>query len=221
MDSPTWYLTIVYASPHFAQRQALWDEVQELYTEYDGHWTLLEDFNAILKDFERKIPPLFHSQPLESRFQNVTNCCELLDMRFNGDVFTRARGNTRKRLDRAIWRIRFNNSEITHLPKLKSDHSPLLLSFGNRRFVNRRRKSFRFEAIWLTHTTFTQLFVDNWRSNMNNFPQQLKDLQGILIDWNKETFGNIFSQKRKLFKQLRDMEHMSISQCLRLIKLKI
>lgn len=53
---------------------------------------------------------------------------------------------------------------------------------------------------------FNHLIVDHWRDNTNDFPRQLKELQRVLRDWNKDTFGNIFSQKKKLFNQLRNID---------------
>lgn len=88
-----------------------------------------------------------------------------MDLGFNGDIFSWARGNTRKRLDRAVsnidWRLKFNSTEIFHLPKLKSDYAPLLVDFNQRIVENRRRRPFRFEAIWLTHPSFNKLVSDN------------------------------------------------------------
>lgn len=109
--SNPWFLTIVYGSPHFAPRQSLWDDIQDIHAEIDGPWVLLGDFNAMLFDYERIGPPMVRSQPIENGFQQTLDNCNLLDLGFNGDMFTWARGSTRKRLDRAIcnidWRIRF------------------------------------------------------------------------------------------------------------------
>lgn len=41
---------------------------------------------------------------------------------------------------------------------------------------------------------------------MTDFPRQLKEFQGVLKDWNREIFGNIFYQKKKLLKKLRDID---------------
>lgn len=117
---------------------------------------------------------------------------------------------TRKRLDRAIcnleWHLRFQSSKITHLPKLKSDHSPLLMTFDDRRHDVRGRRPFLFEAIWFNHPTFNQLVENNWRGSIENFPRQLKELQVVLKEWNKDTFGNIFIQKKRLMNKLRDID---------------
>lgn len=210
LNSSPWYLTIVYGSPHFTPRQALWDDLQEVYNEVDGPWAFLGDFNAILIVQERIGPPLVRDQQLEAGFQATVDECDLIDIGFNGDMFTWARGGTRKGLDRGLcnldWRIRFEDSEITHLPEIKSDHTPLLLNFDYRRRDNRGRRPFRFEAVWLTHPNFNQLMVDNWRGHMNNLSLQLKELQGVLKEWNKDTFGNIFCQKKELFHQLKDID---------------
>lgn len=121
---------------------------------------------------------MVRNQFIENGFQQTLDNCSLMDLGFNGDPFTWVRGNTVKILDRAIcnfdWRIRFECVEINHLPKLKSDHSPLLINFEHRRNANRRRRPFRFEAIWLTHPNFNQLVNDNWINQMSNLPRLLK-----------------------------------------------
>lgn len=79
-------------------------------------------------------PVLTQNRTSETGFQVTMERCNLIDLGFNGDPFTWARGATRKRLDRVVcnldWRLRFNETVIYHLPKLKSDHSPLLSSYG-------------------------------------------------------------------------------------------
>lgn len=205
-----WLLTIVYGSPHFTPRQTLWDEIQSLSHNSDGAWLLMGDFNDVLHDLERVGPPMVRAQPIESGFQQTLQNSNLMDMGFNEDPFTWSRGNTRNRLDRAIcnldWRIRFGSVEIYHLPNKKFDHAPLLLDFDLRRMENRRRRPFRFEAIWLSHPSFKQLVVDNWRNQLSNFPQQLKEFQGVLMEWNKDVFGNVFHQKKILVRKLRDID---------------
>lgn len=130
----------MYGSPHFSPRQSLWDDIQDIHSDIDGPWALIGDFNAILKAHERIGPPLARPLAIEAGFQNTIERCDLIDLGFNGDLFTWARGSTKKRLDHAFgnldWRLRFENSTITHLPKFKSDHTPLLMSFDCRRQVN-------------------------------------------------------------------------------------
>lgn len=176
-NASPWFSTIVYGSPHYANRQILWDDIQDIHSSIDSPWALLGDFNVVLHDYERAA--LIRAHPIEAGFQATLDRCNLFDLGYNGDLFTWARGNTRKHLDRAIcnldWHLRFEHSEITHLPKLKSDHSPLLLNLEHRRYGNRRRKPFRFEAIWLTHPISTillltigeiirMIFLDNLRN---------------------------------------------------------
>lgn len=212
-NNRSWFLTIVYGSTHYSQRRTLWDEIQELHAEVHGDWCLIGDFNSTLKDCESTDPPLANSHTVESGFQRTIDRYNLLDMDFSGDPFTWVRGNTRKRFDRALsnldWRLRFSDRGIMHLPKLKSDHAPLLMAFDNRRNMNRRRRRrrpFRFEAIWLTHPSFNQLSQDNWKAEMTNVPTHLKELQGILRKWNHDVFGNIFTQKKALIKKLKNVD---------------
>lgn len=36
LNNSSWFLTIVYGTPHYTQRQTLWDEIQDIHNEIDG-----------------------------------------------------------------------------------------------------------------------------------------------------------------------------------------
>lgn len=114
----------------------------------------------------------------KAEFRSMMARCNLLDLSFNGDPFTRERAKTSKRLDHALgnldWCLKFDKSKNFHLPKLKFDHAPILINFENKKPVNRRRRPFRFEASWLTLLAFNQIVDENWRGSMANLSVQLR-----------------------------------------------
>lgn len=90
------------------------------------------------------------------------------------------------------------------LPRIYSDHRPLLLRLENQTPHNGNRP-FRFEAMWFTHDKFSE-FVENnwdiridWNSNMAMFTKKIKD-------WNIHTFGNIGRKKRKIISRLSGIQ---------------
>ena len=79
----------------------------------------------------------------------------LLDVGFSGPNFSWCngqRGQARRwaRLDRCLvnanWTNNYNAQILYHLPRVSSDHSPLLLVASNNALLN--RKVFRFENFW-------------------------------------------------------------------------
>lgn len=75
---------------------------------------------------------------------------------FRVGPFTCKKDNMESRLDRCLinmsWRIRYKEAFIQNLIPLKSDLKPLLLCFFSVKIRNMRRRPFRFEAAWLTHS---------------------------------------------------------------------
>lgn len=57
--------------------------------------------------------------------------CQLLDPGFDGPLFTWEKTRLRERLDMILigehWETAFAVTRITHLPRLTSDHNPLLV----------------------------------------------------------------------------------------------
>ncbi|KAH9666870.1 reverse transcriptase domain-containing protein [Citrus sinensis] len=95
----------------------------------------------------------------------------MLDLKFSGPRFTWSRGNLSKRLDRAVcnngWLIKHANSSVMHLPKIDSDHRPILVKFQNMDSKHGGPRPFRFLAAWLTDERFGSFMNDSWNKGEN------------------------------------------------------
>ncbi|KAL4365379.1 hypothetical protein AHAS_Ahas07G0100200 [Arachis hypogaea] len=91
-------------------------------------------------------------------FANWINDYGLIDLGFIDSRFTwrgpQREGQKRvfKRLDRALanaeWRIKFQEAKVKALPRIGSDHHPLLITLQSRDVMQRRDRLFRYEAMW-------------------------------------------------------------------------
>ncbi|KAL9682198.1 hypothetical protein QQ045_013991 [Rhodiola kirilowii] len=83
--------------------------------------------------------------------------------------------------------------QMTHLPRVSSDHCPLLLSLSQKIKIKR---GFKFSAAWIMHDNFLTLVSTHWADHahdnpLRNFAMKLKRLGRCLTKWNCETFGNV------------------------------
>lgn len=69
--------------------------------------------------------------------RRMVDCCGLIDMGYVGTPFTwmnmrSGLANIQERLDRAMcnqeWQDLFSDTVVKHLPRVKSDHVPLLIT---------------------------------------------------------------------------------------------
>ncbi|KAL5773507.1 hypothetical protein ACOSP7_013098 [Xanthoceras sorbifolium] len=97
----------------------------------------------------------------------------MIDLGFVGQKYTwmTRRGISEEiweRLDRAVcsnsWRIKFAEGFVKHLPRINSDHCPLLLLTRSNHMPEARLKPFRFEAMWLKHKEFVDVIKKNWKA---------------------------------------------------------
>lgn len=200
-----WLLTVVYGSPHYQQRGELWDFLREVIGDIDSPWAVVGDFNALLHDHERNKGPTRSSKRSMAGFKDTIAECYLIDAGFQGYPYTWKNGDLEQRLDIMLininWCLRLPEGMVHHLPPFKCDHRPLLVQFSSDRGVNRRRRPFRFLAVWVTHEDFDRFMKCNWKCNMPWNPQ-IQLFRDELEKWNRETFGNIFERKKKLMRQL-------------------
>ena len=138
VNSPplTFLLTIVYASPNFAKRKVFWNYLENLASIICLPWVLLGDFNdMIFKDEKMGGLPL--NKTRIAAFKNYMDKCGLMDLIFQGPHFTWTNkspawnGPIQEQLDRRLgnaeWKLLFPTAEIHHLPRVKSDHCPIIL----------------------------------------------------------------------------------------------
>ncbi|KAI9091963.1 hypothetical protein K1719_027898 [Acacia pycnantha] len=113
------------------------------------------------------------------------------------------------RLDRAIcnsdWVQFFPHYGVDHLPKVFSDHRPILINLNLDPHFNPSNKPFRFMAPWLTHPDFSPLVDRIWSANgdiLNCLAAFTEEVQR----WNHGTFGAIGKRKRKLLNRINGIQ---------------
>ena len=162
--SVSFLLTAVYTPPQFHKRKFFWEYLQNLALHVSLPWVLLGDFNDMISG-EEKLGGLPVNRTRMSAFRNCMDNCGLIDLGFHGPRYTWTNKSLcwhttiREWLDRGLgnaeWATLFPTVEIHHLPKVKSDHCPILLSTDPRE--RKPPKPFRFEQMWLTDPTFPAL----------------------------------------------------------------
>lgn len=139
--------------------------------------------------------------PKEYKMRNYKNTmanCGLQDLGFIGSKYTWF--NKRKsypileRLDRAWaydkWMFNFPDAFVHNLPRLSSDHNPLLINLKKSNHTNNTRY-FKFEPMWLENPPFDPWVRENWAAKTNKFVDKHQVLSTEIPVWvNKE--DNIF-----------------------------
>lgn len=204
-----WYFSAIYASPNPSKRQELWRELREFTENHNEPWLLAGDFN------ETRLPSERSSSCRETTrrshgFNAWIDELQLLEVEFSGAPHTWARGlspETRQsaRFDRALcnglWSMQFDRARMRHLLAVQSDHNPILISPNEFAPLHDLNRPFKFQATWLTHEHFQEFLKDKWNPN-NPLVPALANLAHELKNWNKEVFGNIFHQKKRLLARI-------------------
>ena len=119
------------------------------------------DFNDILNDSE-KLGDNKVNMASATAYSDCMSFCNMIDLGFSRPIFTwtnrrDVNGLIQTRIDRcsanSSWTIAYPKANVTHLPRLNSDHCPLLLSLS-RMDRNKLQRPFKFEKMWLSHSGF-------------------------------------------------------------------
>lgn len=164
-------------------------------------------------------------------FNHMISSCSFLDLGFSGPQFMwsnmrRGIAHIQERLDRALGNrqllFRFPDCSVSHLPRSRSDHHPLLLQPTVASARSHSDRQFRLLTAWFSHPSFADLvqrfWCDRGRVPLMDIMQQFCT---TLSTWNKHVFGNIFERKRRLRARLlglqRTLYHQNSKQ-LRLLE---
>ena len=204
-DNFTWVFTGVYGPVKRVQREDLWGELGAVKGLWGDPWCIGGDFKVVRFPGERNRDGRL-TGPMR-RFSQVIEDLELKDLTLRGGKFTwrGSQGNQRMaRLDRFLvsedWDMHFGGVNQSLLPKLTSDHFPILLFGGDR--LSRGPMPFRFENMWLKEKGFHNLIADWWTSFVYQgsrsyvVMEKLKALKAKLKTW-KKIFSAMWKKKRR------------------------
>ena len=132
----------------------LWSNLSQVAQLHNIPWLLLGDFNEVLTG-EDKFGGKSINLNRALDFKDCLDTCNLLDLGFSGPKYTWS--NWRQltdlileRIDRCFanpsWRILFPEALVTHLPRVFSDHYPILLELAKPP-AEMRNKPFRFQSM--------------------------------------------------------------------------
>ncbi|KAI3464221.1 hypothetical protein Pfo_020884 [Paulownia fortunei] len=174
--------TYIYAKCDIASRRELWEDLRQIVDQYSSQpWLLGGDFNTILRPKERT-GQKDRRMTSQNDFSNmILDYYGLIDAGYEGSTFTWTNNKIWKRLDRILysedWLNLFHMTKVSHLPRIWSDHSPLLISMSMN--LAKSPPSFRFLRMWTRHHSFWEI------------------LKQLLRWWNKNVFGDIFENIKK------------------------
>ncbi|XP_024041960.1 uncharacterized protein LOC127901861 [Citrus sinensis] len=204
------WVTTIYASPSPCKRRDLWSHLERLATTVQGPWLMGGDFNSIIYASEKR-GGSSHRSGICGLFRTWLHSNRLYDLQFKGPKFTWSRGTLAKRLDRAVcnedWTARFTENTVLHLPKIASDHRPVLVRFEKVEERGRGNKPFWFLAAWLIDKGFQNLVNSSWGFD-DSYLEVVQRFTTNVSLWNKNTFGNIFHKKRNLLARIGGIQRV-------------
>lgn len=214
-----WYCSGVYGWHNTQDKEKTWELLNTIKRNNREEWLCMGDFNEIMWSEEKRGENNKEWKCMR-RFREALGYCGLMDLGFTGSPYTWSNGrrgvnNIRERLDRALanaaWRNIYQQVHIKHLPRYKSDHSPIMIDCGTNSVHNkqqRRCRMFRFEHSWLHHQGFQKILQDSWKETYmaNNLGEKIMRCGESLGRWETKEFGNISKQEKELTDELKELQ---------------
>jgi len=220
-DHFEWGFVGVYGPNCRVDRRGLWDELAGIMSWWSLPWCIGGDFNTTRFPSERSG---VGSVSAMRDFCDFISDQGLMDFPLAGGSYTWSISDDPpvwSRIDRFLvspdWEDRFPEASQKRLPRLFSDHFPILLECAH---SSARSRPFKFENMWLKVDSFVGLVKQWWDSfSFHGSPSfvlacKLKALKSNLKTWNVEAFGNVERNKRKLLEELQAIDIVEGSRAL-------
>ncbi|XP_019181390.1 PREDICTED: uncharacterized protein LOC109176414 [Ipomoea nil] len=208
------HLSFAYVRPNPQAKELFWNECKSFGSAIVGPWIMLGDFKDIAS-------PNDHWGNDHVNMNNVTRFCKayedcgLMEVSSTGPKFTwlrqiGGRTVTRRKLDRAFWNLEAQNAfpeaKAYVLTRTHSDHHPISFTSMAGSAPNRNERPFRFEAAWLTHNDYKDVWKVAWAEKMGDVIGAINEVITQSKKWNVEVFGNIFKRKNLLQNRIQGIQ---------------
>ncbi|KAF7830694.1 reverse transcriptase [Senna tora] len=150
--------SFIYASPDLVRRKYVWQNLTKIAEACNLPWVVCGDFNEVLYPEEK-----WGGNPASfNRIREFKSCVEKC----------------------GLTNLGFPEAINYNLPRIKSDHIPLLLDYCPSS-QGPTHRPFRCERIWLSEPGFLNLAEQAWREANSSSPG-LDIIRERAIEWNKE-----------------------------------
>jgi exonuclease III len=214
-DQFEWAFSGVYGPNADAERFTLWEELAGVRSWWDVPWCIGGDFNVMRFPSEKLGGGRVTSAM--RNFSDFISEMELIDLPLMEGPFTWSNNQdppSKSRIDRFLlssdWEDHFGQLAQKAIPRLLSDHCPIILDSGG--FI-RGKSYFKFENMWLRHEDFAEKVKSWWGSyEFQGSPSfvlanKLKALKEDIKFWNKNTFEDLGVKKLELMQELQGLEN--------------
>lgn len=109
------------------------------------------------------------------------------------------------------WCSLFSSANVQHVTAACSDHTPICLKFSDELAARRGAKPFKYELMWETHPELKPFVDSGWRNNpestmVQDLQEKLKQLSGNLSRWDRQTFGNVRREIKRMKHELEILQ---------------
>ncbi|KAJ6369366.1 hypothetical protein OIU78_001686, partial [Salix suchowensis] len=205
------FISFVYGHNNPADRKCLWDYLQRQSSRYALQpWVILGDFNAILSTNDR----MGGSQQWPSYMDDFHSCLQqasLINVPYSGIHLTWHNGQKdghtiQKKLDWILGNQElFNRWPRAHakfLPRMASDHSPMLIHLDRKPRGQRPQAGFKFLNLWTDRPEFLDFVSNVWGQAMHGNPifritSKLQVLRSHLKRYHKRNTSRISARVKE------------------------
>lgn len=203
-NSTLWRFIIVYGSSYDEHKLEFINELHNIYSSWQGPTLIGEYFNLIRDCSDKKMNNGNINQHLANLFNDWINKFDLIELKNVGRRFTLANNLDNlvvANIDRVFistcWEALFPVVQLKMLPRVGSDHTPLVVNTGA--IQSPKVKQFRFGKWWLEVAGFKDLVHATWNSHcpskdpMEKWHFKVRNLRRKLRGWN----SNLEASKNK------------------------
>nr|POE55350.1 hypothetical protein CFP56_60122 [Quercus suber] len=211
-------ITFVYGHPNHAKRDLVWQQLKSLKDHSHPNWLCIGDFNQVLNS-QDKLSFKQGSIVGANLLQQVIDDLHLCDLTTTGQRYTWLNNRededlVMERLDRAFatvdWVNMYPLHSLRNLPIIHSDHGPILLDLEVRGPY--RIRPFRFEHMWISHSTCHDLIKQSWNLNLSGsraaqLRNKLSNVRKNILEWNRRVFGRVETEIQEKKTQLQILQN--------------
>ncbi|CAL1371676.1 unnamed protein product [Linum trigynum] len=208
-----WHLVVVYGPQDREDKIDFLNEIRALCHQCQAPMCIAGDFNLVRSHDEYRGARRNHN--LMEEFNSVIDECGLMELPLGDSSFTWCKGgdnNCLSRIDRVFVSVNFDilfpDCSLVAMDRIESDHSQLLIKWGEGLRVHR---PWKFENMWLEDNRFYMALAE-WlntqiqgRGMVFKWARRLQDLKNRIKVWNKEVFGDMNKKLDDLIAENRDI----------------